>query len=295
MNVTELYFDFLKNYAQKKLKATTIRGYVTNFEKYIFPICCNYKLYELDVSVIDEIVDNCSSANLSNTSIIYVLSTFSKMLNYAVKRNYCKYNILKSYDYPRKDKFNYTVLSMEEMNKLIDYSWFKTNCSVAFILACHYGLRRGEICALKTSDIDFVNHTIMINKSRNFVYKKDVIDSPKNDKARVILLSDYDIYLLSIYNTKCKSNKNGYFLRYIDGKCISPNVINKTLKSCLNGANLPCVRFHDLRHSYATHMIQNNISPKTVSSVLGHSTVKFTLDTYVHYNVTEQKELLNLL
>ena len=70
MNVTELYFDFLKNYAQKKLKATTIRGYVTNFEKYIFPICCNYKLYELDVSVIDEIVENCSSANLSNTSII---------------------------------------------------------------------------------------------------------------------------------------------------------------------------------------------------------------------------------
>ena len=295
MKLNELYVDFYKNYMVKRLKATTIRGYVTNFEKHILPYIGSFNLYDITYSHIDEIVENGFLYGLNNTSVIYVLRSLSKCLNYGVKRGYLKYNVMCTYDYPKKSNFRYSVLSMEQLNHLIDTSFLFTNCFIAFLLSAHYGLRRGEICGLKVDDFNYESKLIYINSSVNIVSKCKVIDTPKNGKCRVILLDDYDAWLIYKYNCENTPNKDGFLLRYNDGKAISPNIIDKTLKIALKKANLPIVRFHDLRHSYATHMIKVGANPKVVSQVLGHSSVKFTLDTYVHFNLSEQKDLLKLL
>ncbi|MBQ8392314.1 MAG: site-specific integrase [Clostridia bacterium] len=296
MNFIKLYFEFLNTYGYKRLKATTLRGYITNCEKYIIPICGNDKLNHIDYDVVDEVTNYCFACDLSNTSVIYVLKTFSKIMSYAVKRKYIGYNPLIDYDFPRKKAYQYHILSMVDMNHLIDVCFVKDSCiSLPILLAAHYGLRRGEISALKVSDIDFEKHIIHVNKSKNIVYSNTVIDTPKNDKFRDILISDDDIFFIDIYNSRREPNKDGFLIRYYDGHALSPNLYSKLLKSMLNLLKMPVVRFHDLRHSYATHMINSGVSPKIVSSVLGHSSVKFTLDTYVHTNIKDQKELLNLL
>ena len=296
MNMIELYFEYLRNYAYPRLKATTIRGYVVNAEKYILPICGNDKLYTIDLEVIDEVVSYCRTCSLSNTSVIYVLNTFSSMLSYAVKRKYVKYNIINDYDFPRKLRYDYIILTMDDMNSLIDKAISLLSViSVPILLAAHYGLRRGEIAALKVSDIDFDNSVLHISKSKNYVFGEQVIDSPKNNHYRDILLSDFDLFIIKSYDSYRLPCKGDFLVRYFDGRPLSPNMYGKLLKSVLKSSNLPLIRFHDLRHSYATYMVNSGISPKIVSNVLGHSSVKFTLDTYVHSNLSEQKELLKLL
>ena len=71
---------------------------------------------------------------------------------------------------------------------------------------------------------------------------------------------------------------------------ISPDSVNNMLKRVLEGAGIPKVRFHDLRHTFATIALQNGVDIKTVSGMLGHFSAGFTLDTYAHVTTSAQKE-----
>lgn len=291
MKIYELYTIFKENYMDKRLKATTVRGYVHNYERYIYPVIGELQLSDVSYEKIDELVRFCAGAGINNTSVVYVLATLSKMMSFAVKRGFVSYNILRSYDYPKLNKYHYRTIDKAQMALLLQVS-FCSDCFPAFLLACHYGLRRGECCAVKRSD--FFYNVLTVRSTRCIIDKKVVESSPKNDRERRILLSDADLGELLRWDNNRDINLEGLLLRRRNGASITPNVLDKELKKYLQLLDLPALRFHDLRHSYATLMMSEGVNPKIVSDVLGHSSVDITLDLYSHANVSMQKAYLNV-
>lgn len=291
MNVQELVNDFRANYMARRLKPTTIQGYDRNINAYILPFLSEKPLEAVNYATIDDFVQKMGLKGLSNTSIIYVLATLSKMYSYAVKRQYTNYNPLLSYDYPRKNAFQYTVLTQEQIENLLEAAK-DTDEFPALLLACHYGLRRGEVCGVNTKDI--VDNVLHIRRTSTQIKGQRITTTPKNDKVRCVKLLDEDRKALADYDRKRKKNKSGTLMRNEDGVTVTPNAINKRLRKHLSELGLPRVRFHDLRHSYATIMMKNGINPKIVSTVLGHSSVDITLDLYSHCCVDMQDACLQV-
>ena len=292
MNVQELVNDFRTNYMLRRLKPTTIQGYERNINAYIVPFLSEKPLEAVNYSTIDDFVQKMASKGLSNTSIIYVLATLSKMYSYAVKRRYTTYNPLLTYDYPRRNTYQYTTLTQEQIEKLL-IATQECDEFPALLLACHYGLRRGEACGVNTKDI--VGNVLTIRRTSTQIHGQLVTTTPKNDKVRCIKLLDEDTKALAKYNKNRKRNGNGVLMRDKEGETVTPNAINKRLRKHLSELGLPRVRFHDLRHSYATIMMRNGINPKIVSTVLGHSSVDITLDLYSHCYIEMQDTCLQVL
>lgn len=291
MTISELTRDFQENYMYRRLKPTTIRGYNRNIEAYILPNLSEKHLDEITYQELDALVEKIGSLGLSNTSIIYVLATLSKMYSYAVKRSYTKVNPLLTYDYPRRKKYQYFTLSICQIESLLKYARSFDEFP-AILLACHYGLRRGECCGLHPSDL--AENILQIRRTASEISGRTVTTTTKNDKIRFVKLADEDAAALRSYDLEREPSPHKFLIRRADGSKLSANVINKRLRKHLEFLKLPVIRFHDLRHSYATIMMQNGVNPKIVSTVLGHSSVDITLDLYSHCSVEMQEVCLQV-
>lgn len=291
MNIKELAIDFETNYMLRRLKPTTIEGYLRNINMHILPSLATLQINELEFSILDKLVKELRRKGLSNTSIVYVLATLSKMYSYAVKRKYARYNPLLSYDYPRKNAYQYVTLTAEQVEQLLE-ACKESDVMPAMLLACHYGLRRGEVCAVFEKDI--VGNVLHVRRTLTRINGENIITTPKNNKERLIKLLNADVELLSEYSKKRKRNVDGILLRNVDGEAVPPGMLNKKLRKYLRELKLPMVRFHDLRHTYATLMMQYGVNPKIVSTVLGHASVDITLDLYSHCSVDMQDVCLEI-
>ena len=150
------------------------------------------------------------------------------------------------------------------------------------------GLRRGELLGLKWTDIDWKNGII---KVRRQIARVDgqIVEAPLKTKNsyRAVSISPQAIEVLR--EQKRKTNDQ-YVFPSPNGGPISPDSVNNMLKRVLERAGIPKVRFHDLRHTFATIALQNGVDIKTVSGMLGHFSAGFTLDTYAHVTTAAQKE-----
>ena len=198
---------------------------------------------------------------------------------------------------PRKEKTRKVeVFNFEERKKICKY--IKNNLcdqTLGILICICTGLRIGEICALKWEDVNLrtevisVNHTIQriyINTARK---SKIIISSPKTESSkRKIPIAAELMPLLQQF----KSNSNFYV---ISGKkrYIEPRTYRKFFKKMLNILKISKLKFHSLRHTFATQAIENGIDYKTVSEILGHASVGITLNLYVHPDLEYKKECLN--
>ncbi len=150
------------------------------------------------------------------------------------------------------------------------------------------GLRRGELLGLKWSDIDWKNGIIKVKRQVARVDGK-VTEAPLKTKNsyRTVTISPQAVEVLKQQKAKTKDE---FVFPSPNGGTISPDSVNNMLKRVLERAGIPKVRFHDLRHTFATVALQNGVDIKTVSGMLGHFSAGFTLDTYAHVTTAAQKE-----
>ena len=150
------------------------------------------------------------------------------------------------------------------------------------------GLRRGELLGLKWTDIDWKNGIIKVRRQIARVDGRIVESPPKTKNSyRAVTISQQAIEVLKQQKTKANVQ---YVFSSPNGSPISPNSVNNMLGRVLERAGIPKVRFHDLRHTFATIALQNGVDIKTVSGMLGHFSAGFTLDTYAHVTTSAQKE-----
>ena len=155
------------------------------------------------------------------------------------------------------------------------------------------GLRRGELLGLKWSDIDFANRVIRVQRQVARI-NGEIVEAPLKTKNsyRNISISEDTAEVLKAQREKVDSE---YVFPSPNGGPISPDSVNHMLQRVLERAGLPKVRFHDLRHTFATIALQNGVDIKTVSGMLGHYSAGFTLDTYAHVTTAAQKEAANTM
>ena len=152
------------------------------------------------------------------------------------------------------------------------------------------GLRRGEICGLKWQDISFEKNKLQVKRSVSVKKGGGVsIGETKTETGvRCIQMPPSVAELL-------KSKKQTAITEWVfphflhPEQPISPASAYRKLKVILKNAELPLIRFHDLRHTFATHATQGGVDPKTLAGILGHTNASFTLDTYTHVTSDMQK------
>ena len=152
------------------------------------------------------------------------------------------------------------------------------------------GLRRGEICGLKWQDINFEENKLHVKRSVSAKKGGGVsIGETKTETGvRCIQMPPSVAELL-------KSKKQTAITEWVfphflhPEQPISPASAYRKLKVILKNAELPLIRFHDLRHTFATHATQGGVDPKTLAGILGHTNASFTLDTYTHVTSDMQK------
>ena len=152
------------------------------------------------------------------------------------------------------------------------------------------GLRRGEICGLKWQDIDFEESKLHVKRSVSVKRGGglNIGETKTETGVRCIQLPPSVAELLK--NRKQTAITEWVFPNFMHPEQpINPNSAYRKLKVILKNAELPLIRFHDLRHTFATHATQGGVDPKTLAGILGHTNASFTLDTYTHVTSDMQK------
>lgn len=294
MTIAELTGKFYNSYCLVKLKPSTCSGYLVNIESHIVPYLGNILVDELTDEDVDKLIRTLKMRNFSNRTIRYVCIVLRKAYAFGVKRGYVTRNVVELVDLPVPERYNYTIWNDNEidvaLSAIYNRDFEHDFMLVAMLLSLHYGLRRGEVLGLRWSD--FTLHSFKVCRTRTYIGNEFVCTTPKNGKFREIMLSAEDYNYFKRYNQYTLRNSEGYFVRLPDGN--SPTHLDRPFKKFIKEKNLPNIRYHDLRHSYATYMLRHGVHPKIVSTVLGHSSIDITLDLYSHADISMQIACLNV-
>lgn len=160
-------------------------------------------------------------------------------------------------------------------------------------------MRIGEVCALTWDDVDVNNGVICIRKTIQRVYILDegarytelLIDTPKTKNSVRDIPMTQD--LLRILKPLKKIVNGEYFVLSNDSKPTEPRTYRNYYKRLMKRLGIPDLKFHGLRHSFATRCIEGKCDYKTVSVILGHSNISTTLNLYVHPNLEQKKKCIN--
>ncbi len=191
-------------------------------------------------------------------------------------------------------KLNYApkqILTEAQVEKFLEVVKQDPVWSDFFYTELTTGMRRGEICGLRWTD--FNERTGMLRIRRSLTSRKgggvQVGETKTETGARSILLPPSTAELLKA--RKKKSYSEWIFCNpTVPELPLSPTTAYRRMKTLLRYAELPSIRFHDLRHTFATHALSSGVDAKTLSGILGHTNASFTLDTYTHVTTDMQKK-----
>lgn len=284
MTLNTLYDEFYNRYIVIKLKPNTQRGYRINVQKHIIPYIGFADVKEVDLPCLDYLNDRLTDKGLSPRSIVYVHATLRKMLEFAKRRGYITHNPYDSYDLVRVPEYHHHTITMadiKEVVKLVE----GTELYAPIVLAAMYGLRRGEVLGLKWTDFDKSMGVLYIQRTRNTNDGKDMVTDCKTKSSRRYIL-------ISAEHAKIFAKTDAPYIVNMSSEVLDKKWKRFRYKLPEQFHN---IRFHDLRHSYATAMMKERVNPKIVSAVLGHSGVGITLDLYSHPDVEMQRQLLQII
>ena len=194
---------------------------------------------------------------------------------------------------------NISTLTTAQQRRLHQYLMSHPGPRNLGILLClHSGLRIGEACGLQWKDIDLDNGVIRVTKTVQRIYLRDgtshayylSVDSPKTESSvREIPLPSA---LKGLFRFLKKGSAASDFLLSESSRPLEPRCLRAHYYRQLEHAGIPPVRFHALRHSFATRCIEAGCDCKTVSAILGHSTIATTLNLYVHPGYRDKKRVI---
>ena len=297
---------------KKTLEPSTINGYNTNIQNHIIPALGKIKLKDLKPSKVQQFYTMLmDEKELSSTTVLYVHNVLKTALKAAVDDKLIEENVCEKVKPPKAEKYKPQLLTVEQLQTLMKHI-AGNKYEIEIKLAATLGLRRGEVLGLKFSDVNFEKHTISIQRQVSTV-KDDTQDSNGSYYGLKKLKSESsnrELYISSDIEDMIKQKREQQKLQkqalgadYIDydlicccdnGDILSPQTLYHAYKGILKKCSLPDARFHDLRHSYATLCIDQNVPMKVLSQSLGHSSTAVTDMVYAD-SISAKRELANLV
>ncbi len=292
--------EWFENVAKIKVRASshqTYRGYIDNHIKPNIGNIPIEKLTTMDLQKfyrklltkgrIERIESKDQPKGLSAKTVRNINQVISSAMDLAVAQKLIPMNPTNACELPRIEHKEMQTIPAEQLQAFLNEAR-ATGVYEMYYIELATGLRRGELLGLKWQDIDWKNGVIKVRRQVARVDGK-IKEAPLKTKNsyRTVTISQQAIEVLK---EQKKKTHDTYVFPAPNGGPISPDSVNNMLKRVLERAGIPKVRFHDLRHTFATIALQNGVDIKTVSGMLGHFSAGFTLDTYAHVTTSAQKE-----
>lgn len=272
------FLFFLKvelNYSELTIKSYQLD--LTDFFGYIESKKINYlTITNHDVRGYLKYLDSC---NLKNSTISRRISTLRTFYNYLVDENIVENNVFHNVKNPKLEKKLPNYLNYNEMEELLESIDISTSEGLKrrLLIEMFYstGCRVSEMINVKISDIDFTNKTIRI--------------MGKGSKERIVYFGDYASKYLENYLSKVKCDK--YLFTNKKGEKLTINEVEQIVKDIMKHISIKThVTPHTLRHTFATHLLNNGADIKTVQELLGHANLS-TTGIYTHVSSDRLKDI----
>ena len=288
-----------KEEKRKFVKLSTISAYAVILENHLLPTFGN-KVIVITEQEVQHFVLLKLDAGLSQKTVKDFLIVLKMIYRYGVKINefqHCDWDI----KYPNvQENKALEVLNITNHKKLMAFvSDNFTFRNLGILMCLQTGMRIGEVCALQWGDIDLQKGVVSISKTIERIYIIDsevkhtelIVSSPKTQNShRDIPLSKT---LLQMLRPLKRIVNDKFFIITNEEKPTEPRTFRNYYKTVLRTLNIPPLKFHGLRHSFATRCIESNCDYKTVSVILGHSDISTTLNLYVHPNNEQKKKCID--
>ena len=286
-----------KEYKRPYVKQSTMAAYVLILENHVLPYFGDGD--SLHEQAVQAFVLQKLEKGLSVKTVKDMLIVLKMVMKFGVKNEWMTYY---EWDikYPTTSvNKELEVLSVVNHRKILNYiqSHF-TFTGLGIYISLSTGLRIGEICALKWSDINVADGTIAVSRTIERIYiiegeKKHtelVINTPKTkNSCREIPMSKE---LLAMIKPLKKVVNDDFYVLTNGERPTEPRTYRNYYKGLMAKLGIPKLKYHGLRHSFATRCIEAGCDYKTVSVLLGHSNISTTLDLYVHPNMEQKKRCI---
>lgn len=309
ITLAEWYHTYIFEFRKNDLKPSTFERYYSIYKNYILnsPLA-NIKLVDLRTVDIQKYYNKLLSVDNKTPSIVSTINRYvTTVLLEAVKQGIIKKAYSTLVKIPKVEyNSDYSVLSLEDQRKFIA-AIQNHKFKVLFLTALGTGLREGELLALKWSDIDFIENTVSVSKTikRVPIIEKDgsrkykIIEQEPKTKSSIRIVPLPDNIVIELEKHRAKQNIEkmenrdiyndmNYIFADKFGNPLESKRPNRNFQSVLKSIDIKPIKFHSLRHTYATRLFEQNVPIKTVQKLMGHKDSSTTLDIYTHVMPSEK-------
>jgi integrase len=294
--VSQWLDNWLDDYMKPSLRPTTWANYETQIRVHIKPAIGNLKLSQLQTGHLQRLYNSKIDANMSPKTVKNIHTVIHAALHQAILENLIINNPADAVKLPKSRQKEMATLDNNGLKKFFTIA-AESKYYGAYLLALSTGLRRGELLALRWSDVDLNKRTITVRQSLSRVKGGLIFQEPKTPLSqRTISIPKEVVWELrkimgrqsNVKQLDKKIYDDKYDLVFCTeiGKPLDPSTFTRAFQRDLLAAGLPKLRFHDIRHTFATISLQEGVSVRAVQEALGHYSPAFTMTVYSH--VTEQ-------
>lgn len=311
-----LFSDYIRQWltvVQRKVDEVTYQGYELLARSQILPYfdSCGIKLQDVTTEVLQAYIDEKRSngrkdgkGGLSAASLRRHKNILNQTLGYAVKKKLLTANPCQDLELPKQEKYQSNYYSAEQLQKLFDAIRDEPLYPLVKIAAL-YGLRRSELLGLKWDSIDLDGNRLMIRHTVSQVTKPVEKDKTKNSSSfRTFPLVDEARRIFTDAKAAEEENRrlfgseyyeNDYVFKWADGHLYAPEYVSQKFAALLKKYGFPHIRFHELRHSCASLLLNSGFTLKDVQEWMGHADIKMTADIYGHLDASRKKSMADNL
>lgn len=275
-----------------QIEETTAYGYRGMIENYLKPQLGEIRLQKLTARDIQQyytwLMDE---KKLSPNTVIKHHNLLTNTLNAAERQEYITKNPMRAVSPPKKRQREAKFYTPEQLGILLDKA-VGTRLELPVFICAYLGLRRGELCGLRWSDVDLEHKTITIENTRTQAGKKEIEKGTKTaSSTRTLYLPDTLCDMLKAakeHQQACRAeyknayDDNDYVVVMEDGRPFRPNYLSELFGKFLADNDLPKIVLHELRHTFASLSNQAGIPAYNIGKALGHSTPATTQKIYTH-------------
>ena len=294
MTLAEWLDRWLEKYMTGSVRPGTLEGYRKDMDNHVKPYLGEKLLIKLTSDDLRELYQlllkrgrklprqNCGPG-LAPATVRGIHTTLHHALKAAVDEGLIPFNPAEKVTPPRVQNAPKQVLTHDQLEKFLCAIRFDPIWHDFFYTELTTGLRRGELCGLTWKDFDSEAGTLKVQRTIHSRKGGELEAGETKTYAgqRTILLPHSTVRLL-------RERKETALTQWVfhdplrPERPVNPGSAYRRLKELLKQAGLPSLRFHDLRHTFATHALASGVDAKTLSGILGHTKASFTLDTYTH-------------
>lgn len=317
MTVNEYFTDWVNDFIKENRKINTYNRYKSIIKNSVTPNIGGLKLKKLKPIHIEKLLSEEKKKGLSGTTLQNIYIVINSAINRAVKLQLLFDNPCRFVDRPKREKFIPDTLTVDEFFSVLDSLNIKKYNDYIFSLALQIeletGLRRGELAGLEWANITFRNSIITIENNLIYSHGKVYLETPKTEESkRELYISDGLKDILKAHKKIQNENRLEYgphyrknvfderecdfVLTWENGSYVHPDYYTKKFSRILKKLGFDKkVRFHDLRHTNASYLLDLGVDFKTIQARLGHADINTTMNIYSHVNLKMQKSAVEKL